>query len=109
MSNQKCKQCPSGTYAIGDGKRFNAGTLSSLGVDGGLPEGFETLGYDASNSVMGGGVPTKPVPGDACADATWKLKSDYLESNGSSCRSVLTYQVNLDRWVEFIIKDTDVV
>ncbi|XP_065674397.1 endosome/lysosome-associated apoptosis and autophagy regulator family member 2 isoform X2 [Hydra vulgaris] len=78
---QSCLNCPEGLFSSGDTKRYS--TWPSL------PEGFSTRGSEGDDQST--------EAGNKCADAVWSARDDYLESNGSYCKSILIYEVILSK------------
>ncbi|XP_057296474.1 endosome/lysosome-associated apoptosis and autophagy regulator family member 2-like [Hydractinia symbiolongicarpus] len=79
IRTQTCVKCSGGFYSVGDGKRYAKWDK--------FPEGFETSAHLSDSPFSSKST--------GCDKAGWKLKGGYIESNGSSCRSVLKVKVDL--------------
>lgn len=84
ITTQNCSKCKPGYYSLGDGKR-----LSNWNT---FPPGFKSRGFSEVGSFT---KRHKSGLDDPCYHAGWKLKGSYIESDGSSCRSVLKFENEL--------------
>ena len=82
IKSQLCDPCPSGTYSVGDGVRFDHWSA--------LPPGFTYSAESLTFSDFGYEVKVKD-----CSRSTWKPFGSYIASNTDDCASRLSYFAEL--------------
>ncbi|XP_039268922.2 endosome/lysosome-associated apoptosis and autophagy regulator family member 2-like [Styela clava] len=82
LDSQECKMCPTGTYSLGSGVRYNSWDK--------IPDGFSVSSSSFTFAEYGYHAKV-----DDCTTSVWNGQKDYISSNDNDCTSTLSYSVDV--------------